>query len=184
MECMGSHRWIHAYSATASEMPKITPNTLCLVMRCLTMFVTVTKAGFGFLDMCRTSEKCIGLSSGHPSMSPSLTIQLELYQGSLPTPMTPCKVFFPYLTKTSVPQALLYTRVCSQDSESTLVHAKHNGCARHHAEHMRHQSAVQCHHAFFFPDEFDALDDAGVLHLPVGQRCLAKTRSHDLDCSC
>ena len=62
---------------------------------------------------------------------------------------------------------ILYPRIYSrrriQKPEDNFVHAEHDCCAGHGAKQMRRQAAVHGCHALLFPDELEALDQAGVL---------------------
>ncbi len=46
---------------------------------------------------------------------------------------------------------------------------------------MRGKTAVHGYDAFFFPDEFEALDEAGIFEVAVLGRCLAETCAYDLE---
>jgi hypothetical protein len=45
---------------------------------------------------------------------------------------------------------------------------------------VRCEAAVHGYHAFFFPDQLETLDKAGVFEVPVLGRCLTETCAYDL----
>jgi hypothetical protein len=45
---------------------------------------------------------------------------------------------------------------------------------------VRCEAAVHGYHAFFFPDQLEALDEAGIFEVAVFSRCLTKTCACDL----
>lgn len=46
---------------------------------------------------------------------------------------------------------------------------------------MRCEPAVHSDHAFFFPDQLEALDEASVFEMAVLSRCLTETCAYDLE---
>lgn len=46
---------------------------------------------------------------------------------------------------------------------------------------MRCEAAVHGDHAFFFPDQLEALDKAGIFEVAVLGRCLTETCAYDLE---
>jgi hypothetical protein len=67
-----------------------------------------------------------------------------------------------------------------EEAQDNLVHAEHDCRTRHRSHEMRRQAAVETHEAFFFPDELEALDQAGVFELAVCQRSLSQASSRNL----
>lgn len=57
----------------------------------------------------------------------------------------------------------------AKEAQYTLVHAKHDGRAGNGAHKVRRETAVQAHEALLDPDYAEALPEASVLELSVGQ---------------
>lgn len=59
----------------------------------------------------------------------------------------------------------LHARIGSEETQDSLVHAKHDGSAGHDSEHMRYETTVQSSHTLFLPDQLEALCQTSVFEL-------------------
>jgi hypothetical protein len=64
--------------------------------------------------------------------------------------------------------------------ENNFIDAKHDGSTGNGAEQVRGQAAVHCYHAFFLPDDLEALNQASVFRSSVLQGSLAKSGTCNL----
>lgn len=92
---------------------------------------------------------------------------------------TPIMHTYSYKHKHSV----LHVATCSQQLEHALIRSKHDSSTWDHTEHVRYQSAVQRHHALFFPYQTEALCEASVLYVTILHGCLSESCTNNLRAS-
>jgi hypothetical protein len=92
----------------------------------------------------------------------------------------PCKPNVVHVNEIKSVEKRLHVAGLSKELQHALVRAKHDGSAGNDTEHVRYQSAIERCHAFFLPDELEALCEAGVLEVAVLLRGLSQSCSDNL----
>ena len=67
-----------------------------------------------------------------------------------------------------------------EETQYTLVHAKHNGSTGNCPHEMRRHASVKADHAFLLEDDLEALDQSGVLSRRALWWCLTQASACDL----